>query len=74
MFFGVFYGNVDYVYPAWTMQNEFLCSFIAMTFALLVVNFRNRWTLYIFLFLYIYLPSYYDWKGETWYAGTSVIN
>jgi len=33
MFFGIYYGNVDYVQPAWTMQNEFLCSFIVMVYA-----------------------------------------
>ena len=74
MFFGIYYGNVDYVQPAWTMQNEFLCSFIVMVFAQFVVNFKNRWVLYIFSFLYLYLPSYYDEKGETNYDETSVFN
>ena len=67
MIFGILYGNCDYITPAWTMQIEFLSSFIIMTFAFIVVNFRNRWIIYLFTFLYFYIPSYYDYLGETRY-------
>jgi hypothetical protein len=54
--FGVWFGNNDYAYVTWTLSVELWATFFVFMLAQTVVNYSNRWILYLTVILFLYMP------------------
>lgn len=53
---GVWMGDTSYSIAEWTLSIELYASFFIYLIAFTVINYRWRFTIYIFICLFVYIP------------------
>ena len=65
---GIWFMNIDYTAVTWTLSIELFASYAIFLISFVVIQYRGRYWIYLFLFCFLYIPKLTDAHRYTNYG------